>query len=165
MTQTHERPQGYQQANVEIAGYWLPKEGPIHGRLIGGFRFRNSKRRMTLVYLIRVKDECIASVKLEGGGLGPFTVSPGEVVAVFHSGGLFRLQNLYGCMVWIQAQLDDKGEFKTKALEQGDMKLYELLYSGNKKKLPIETRIEQDMPEDDESNDYPDTDTDDDIPF
>jgi len=162
MTQQHQAPQGYKQANVEIAGFWNPLEGPIHGKLIGAFRFRNSKRRITTVYMVRLTEPCSARCKGERE-LVDTTVSPGEVVGVFHSGGLNALKNLYGCTVWIAAKLDANGDFITKSVPAGDMKLFEVQFTGQKRELPIEERTAtKDIPESDSSgsDDYDESDPD-----
>ena len=175
---TQSAPEGYKQANLDMVGTWAPRigtkgnftpTGPIQGRLIGGFTFKNKKKRMTTVYLIRISQPCTVTVKGDDDGFDVEQAERGDIVGVFHSGGLTQLQNLYGCMVWINPKLDDDGEFLTKALPAGDMKLYDVRYKGDKKKLPVEQRTPpENVKADDTSNsddaiDYPDTD--DDIPF
>lgn len=147
MTQPNQAPQGYKQANVEIAGFWNPLEGPIHGRLIGGFRFRNIKRRITTVYMIRLADPCMARCKGERE-LVDCEVKAGEVVGVFHSGALNSLKDMYGCIVWIKAKLDLNGVFITKTVPAGEMKLFDVQFKGEKRKLQIDDRSKaRDIPE------------------
>jgi len=163
---SHNPPEGYAKANIDIEGFWSPKEGPIHGRLIGGFQFKNSKRRITTVYMIRITEQCHGTSKGINGGLVEATFEPGSVVGVFHSGDLYRLKTLYGCNVWIAPKLDENGEFLTKEVPQGEMKLFDLRYKGAKRELPIEHRND-DSAEEPKAGpiDYPDTEGDDDIPF
>lgn len=163
MTQVSTKaPEGYKQATLDMEGIWQPKLGPIHGRLIGAFSFVNSKRRKSIVYLIRAVESCPIQDKDKNLQIA----ERGDIVGVFHSGSLTPLQNLYGCIVHIAAVLDEDGNFKTKPTPAGDMKLFDTTYKGEKKRLPIEHRTKSEKEKHD-AIDYPDSDddSDDDIPF
>ncbi len=128
---------GYKEVKerVELAGYWIPEAGPIHGKLVDAYQFIQKSGRgkgfTRTMFVIDLADRCTARVKVEGGGVELAELEPRELCGVIGSVGLRQLVTLGGCFVRIQA--DGK-----KVLGNGnEMNSYRLSYKGTPKTLEI----------------------------
>lgn len=133
----------YQEASDELfkpAGYWQAEHGPLHGKLIGAYRYKQKsgrgKGQLRTVFLFDLADPCPASVISEGAnGTREVTdgeLRPREICAVWGSAGLRPLYELQDCFV----RLERKPE--KKVLDNGNaMWLYRVQWRGTKKTLEI----------------------------
>lgn len=98
---------GYSEAKerTELAGYWIPDAGPIHGKLIEAFQYiqKSGKGRgqTRVMYVIDLLEPCVARVKAQGG-LDEDTLEPRSLVGVMSSMGLRHLVQYGGCFVRIE---------------------------------------------------------------
>ncbi len=135
-------PEGYSkaQSQVEVAGYWIPEKGPIHGKLVGAYDFRQKsgrgKGQLRRVYIIDLADPCEARIMSEDGkGKKTFeedTLKPRELCGIFGSAGLRDLDGLGNAFVHISRQAQKK------ELENGNtMWLFDVYSKGTPKPLKV----------------------------
>lgn len=88
---------------TDLAGYWAPEHGPIHGKLISAFQFvqKNGKGRggTRTVFVFDLADPCVALVKVEGGGKELDQLAPRSLCGVISTYGLRHLVSLGGCFI------------------------------------------------------------------
>lgn len=147
-------PEGYAkaEAQTQVAGYWLPDKGPIHGKLVGAYDFRQKsgrgKGQIRRVYIIDLADPCVARVTSEDGkGKKSFdedTLKPRELCGIFGSAGLRDLDSLGNTFVFVTPELGEDGKQKVKELESGNvMKLFQIFSKGTPKPLKIREYTEK----------------------
>lgn len=144
-TETRPARLGYKRATsrVELAGYWLPEHGPLHGILGGGFEFKQKsgrgKGKLRVTYVLKLLEPCVARVKLEGGGYDTTELKAGEIIGVFGGPGLRDLMQYYTCKVVIE-RLPQK-----KSLASGnEMWDYTIDYAGTRRQLPVRKWVPSD---------------------
>lgn len=133
----------YEEASDELfqpAGYWQPEHGPIHGKLVGGYQYKQKsgrgKGQLRTVYLFDLADPCPASVLGERvDGKREVTdgeLRPREICAVWGSAGLRALNTLQGCFVRLERKKEKK------QLDNGnEMWTYKVQFRGLKRPLEI----------------------------
>jgi len=91
---------------TELAGYWNPEAGPIHGKLVEAFQYiqKSGKGRgqTRTMFVFDLADPCVARVRAEGGGLDETTLDRRELCGVMGSIGLRQLVTLGGCFVRVE---------------------------------------------------------------
>lgn len=140
-------PEGYSRSGVmvELPGYWQPEKGPVHGKLIGAYDFRQKsgkgKGQLRRMYVVKLIDPCFARVVVEGpSGKKSFdegTLDKGELCGIFGTAGLRDLDNLGSCNVWADRDLDEKGKQREKETARGFVKLFDIRHSGTAKPLKV----------------------------
>jgi hypothetical protein len=120
---------------VELAGWWNPEAGPIHGKLVEAYQYiqKSGKGRggTRTMFVIDLADPCVARVKLDGGGLDETTLQPRELCGVLGSIGLRMLVTLGGCFVRIERQ-------GKRTLGNGnEMWAYKVSYKGKPQTLDV----------------------------
>lgn len=119
---------------AELAGYWVPEAGPLHGKLVEAFQFiqKSGKGRggTRTVFVFDLAEPCIARVK--GAGPGETDqLEARELVGVIASFGLMHLVQYGGCFVKIA-----RGAKKT--LGNGNEAWsYDLSFKGTAKPLDV----------------------------
>lgn len=166
-TDTKGAPEGYRSTKKpNIEGYWLPEHGPIHGRILGAFEYVNKLKRMTRVYVLRLAEPCVCTVKADRE-LVEDRLDKNAVVGVFSTGFLpGYLENCLGAVVWIN-RLPDKVR-----TSNGDAWDYDVRADRRGKPIVVETRVSKERQPERErqesyKNDYTPDDSDDidDLPF
>lgn len=143
-SKTNGMPEGYSNASerFEPAGFWLPEAGAIHGGLVGAYEFRQKtgrgKGQVRRVYVLKLVQECAARVKVLDGngkpmGFDEAVLKKGELCGVFATPGLRDLENLAGCLVYVQRLPEEQ----KKETERGLMWMYDIGYKGTKRPLPV----------------------------
>lgn len=151
-------PAGYAKvtSQVEIENYWMPEKGPIHGKLVSAYDFRQKtgrgKGQIRRCYILDLAGPAYCRVMTEGvKGQKAFDedlVTPDlktdphvpTLVGVFGSAGLRDLDGLGGCFVFIQREPEQK------ELESGNaMWLFDISHKGTAKPLKVRqvTRVEE----------------------
>ncbi len=142
-------PEGYKksQSRVEVAGYWLPEKGPIHGKLVGAYDFRQKtgrgKGQIRRVYIVELADPCVARVLSEDGkgkkSYDEDTLKARELCGIFGSAGLRDLDDMGNTFIFAYPLIDEKtGKQAVKELESGNaMKLFEVVNKGTVKPLVV----------------------------
>lgn len=91
---------------IEVAGFWLPDSGPIHGKLVDAYQFiqksGKGKGNVGTMYVLDLADPCGARVKVEGGGVEVDQLGARELCGVLGSVGLRHLVTLGDCFVRIE---------------------------------------------------------------
>lgn len=139
--------EGYSEAKerTELAGYWIPDAGPIHGKLIEAFQYiqKSGKGRgqTRVMYVIDLFEPCVCRVKsLGGGGLDEDTLEPRSLVGVMGSMGLRHLVQYGGCFV----RIERTGK---KALGNGnEMWSYRVSFKGKPRVLDVRPPFTVDEP-------------------
>lgn len=92
----------------ELAGFWAPERGPLHGVLLGGFEYvqksGKSQGELRKVYVFKLIDPCEGTYHTYSPdgrkqGLTDGELAPDDLVGVFDSADLRRLRKLKGAAV------------------------------------------------------------------
>jgi hypothetical protein len=140
-------PAGYTKSagQIALAGYWLPEAGPIHGKLVGAYDFRQKsgrgKGQIRRVYILDIADPCVAQMTVEDAkGKRSYQegmAAPRDLIGVFGSAGLKDLDQPQGSFVYIERQKEQK------ELDNGNaMWLFDIYWKGTAKPLKVRQATE-----------------------
>lgn len=92
---------------VEVAGFWIPESGPVHGKLVDAYQYiqksGKGKGNVGTMFVLDLAEPCGARVKAEGG-IQVDQLDARELCGVIGSVGLRQLVSLGGCFVRIERQ-------------------------------------------------------------
>lgn len=130
-------PKGYEKRNTDVVGYWSEDDGPIHF-IPRGVKLLDGNIQKVKPSIIIV-GELVERAILANKDADPFEGQIGSIVGVWYKPGMRDIAMTAGLKTWLDQDLDENGEQKTKKMKVGNpMKLYTVQSApGPAKRIPI----------------------------